>query len=70
MWEYLKEVYAGAFAIMGISWVLVHLVLIQVQGIVRIYEPSAAILWIEIAFTALILALLIERLIKDIKKRR
>ena len=70
MWEYFKELVAGAIAIAGIGWIMAHLVLIQIHGKVWIHEPNSAILWAELVITGLILALLGERLYKDIKKRR
>ena len=68
MWEIMKELYAGCFLIVAATWILGHLVAIKICGIIRIYEPNSIILWIEIVLLILIIALGVERLIKDLRK--
>ncbi len=70
MWDKIKEIYAGAFLILSAGWILVHLLLIEVFGVVRINEPRGWILWIEIAFTIGIIILGVERLIADFRRLR
>ena len=70
MWEKVKELYGDIFAIVGIGWILTHLVLIQIYGKVLIFEPNSAILWSEICLFTLVLSLEVERLVRDIKNRR
>lgn len=67
MWDKIKEVYAGAFAVFTTAWLLGHLIAIQIIGIVRITETNRWILWGEIVTASLILILAIERLVKDLK---
>ena len=67
MWELIKEVTADVYAISAVCWVLVHLILIKLQGTIQIYEPNEWILWIEIIYTGGALILLIERLVKDVR---
>ncbi len=67
MWEKFKEFYAGLFLIVSAGWILAHLILIKIFGIVRIAEPNNWILWVEIFMTTGIVALGIERFIKDLK---
>ena len=69
MWEKLKEVWAGLLLILALSWVMFHLVLIKIQGIVRIYEGNDVVLWVELILTSLLIILAIERFFKDIKRR-
>jgi len=68
MWERIKEVYAGAFLIFTTAWLLLHLILIELYGIVRIAEANQWTLWTEIGIATLILALAIERFVRDIKR--
>ena len=49
------------------GWVFVHLLLIKLQGTVQIYESNEWILWLEISYTGGALALLVERLVQDIR---
>lgn len=70
VWELFKELLGDVYAISAMGWVLAHLILIKLQGIVQIYEPNPWILWFEIAGASGALMLLTERLIKDIKSRR
>jgi len=69
MWEKTKELLADMYGLSAMGWVLVHLILIKLQGTVRIYEPNDWILWIEIAYTSGVLLLLVERFIKDIRRK-
>ena len=68
MWEKIKELYAALFLVATTLWLLVHLVLIEFYGIVRIAESNQWILCVEIGLSTAILILAIERLIKDIIK--
>ena len=65
-WEKIKEIYAGAFLIMSLSWVLVHLLLIAKHKRVVIAENNKWVLELEIVLTSLMVLLGLERLIKDI----
>jgi len=67
MWDKIKELYADGFLIATTGWLLLHLILIELYGVVRITEPNKWILWIEIVFAIMILLLAIERLIRDIR---
>ncbi len=70
MWEWFKELYAGLFLIACAGWLLAHLILIKLLGVVWIAEPNDWILWVEIAMTTGIVALGVERLVKDIREWR
>ena len=66
--EKLKELWAGILLIVALLWILAHLILIKLWKEVIIREPNPVILLVEIIFTALLVCLAIERLIKDVKK--
>ena len=68
MWELIKELLADVYGISAMGWVMAHLILMKLQGTVQIYEPNEWILWVELVYTGGALILLIERLIKDIRK--
>ncbi len=70
MWEKLKSCYGDTLLALGWAWILFHLILIKLYGVVSIYEPREWVLWIEMLLVALFIALGIERFIKDIKRRR
>lgn len=66
--EKLKEMLASILLLVTAGWLLAHLVLIQIYGVVTITESNRWILWAEICLAGLILVLGIERLIKDIRR--
>jgi len=68
MRDKIKEIYASAFLIVTTAWLLAHLILIQIHGVVAITEGNKWILWTEIVMASLILILAIERFIKDLKR--
>ena len=68
MWEKIKEIYASAFLIVTTGWLLAHLILIELWGVVAITEGNKWILWTEIGMASIILILAIERFVGDIRK--
>ena len=70
MWEHIKELSANVYGASALAWVLTHLVLIEIHGTFRIYEPNTWLLWFEIAYTSGALILFVERFIKDILRMR
>ncbi len=68
MWDRLKELWAGLLLISTLSWVMFHLVLIKIHGIVQIYENNQVILWIELIVVPLLFLLAVERFIRDLKR--
>ena len=68
MLEKIKEIYASTFLIVTTAWLLAHLILIELYGVVAITEGNKWILWTEIGMASLILILAIERFIKDLKQ--
>ena len=70
MWEKLKECYGDAFLIIVGGWLLAHLILIKLYGAVAITEANIWILWAEIVLASLIVILGVERLIKDIRRKK
>ncbi len=67
MWEKIKELYTGLFLVVSAGWILAHLILIKLFGLVMIAEPNNWILWVEILMMIGIVALGIERLVKDLR---
>jgi hypothetical protein len=67
VWEKIKEIYASGFLIATTGWLLAHLILIELWGVVQITEGNQWILWTEIGMASLILILAIERFIKDLR---
>jgi len=63
----LKEIWASLLLIVALLWVLAHLIMIKLWRQVLIQEPNPVILMLEIIFTALLICLAVERLIKDMK---
>ena len=66
----LKECLGDLYLTFASGWILTNLVLILLWGEVRIHESSPFILWAEILGTLGLVALGIERLIKDILRFR
>ena len=70
LWDEFKEIAAGAFLIASLGWVLFHLILIKLQGVVRITETNQWVLWIEIVIISGLILLGIERLRDDWRNRK
>jgi len=68
MWEKIKEIYASAFLIASLLWILLHLIWIKQRGRVVIGEDNKWILKLEIVLVSLLVLLGIERFVKDIKQ--
>lgn len=62
--ENFKELLSRLLMIAGYSWILLHLILIEIYGTVMIAEPSQYILHTEIILTSLIVMLGVERLLR------
>ena len=67
-WEKIKEIWAGLFLIAVTGWLLAHLILIELYGVVQIAEGNQWILWAEIGMASCILILAIERFVEDLRK--
>ena len=67
MWDKIKECYGDAFLIVAGGWILAHLIMIELWGVIRIQEANSWILWVEIGLVSGIIILGIERLIKDLR---
>jgi len=65
----MKEILASALFITTTAWILAHLILIKLWGVVSITENNQWILWAEIGMVSLMLILAIERFIKDWRRR-
>ena len=70
MWESFKEILADCFLVISGGWIALHLILIAVYGRVCIAERFPWVLYPEIIIVIGLIALGIERLIKDIKARK
>ena len=67
MWERTKEIYADVYAILTAGWVLFHLVMICIYGTFTIGEKFPWVIYVEICLLTGLVALHIERFIKDLK---
>ena len=68
MREKFKELWAGLLLILTLAWIMFHLVLIKIHGVVEIYENNDIILWAELIITPMLIGLAIERFIRDCMK--
>ena len=68
MWEKMKECWGDTFLIVTAGWVLAHLILIEICGVVQITESNQWILYAEIVLITGLLILGVERLIKDLRR--
>lgn len=70
MWELVKEITAGLFLIALMGYILFQMVMIKLYGELTLVEDNIWILYSEIVLLIGIIALSIERLIKDLSRRR
>ena len=68
MWDKLKEIWAGLLLIASLLWILAHLVLIKIYGVITITENNWWILYVELIVVSFLLILAIERLVGDLRR--
>ncbi len=70
MWEKIKEITGGLLLVALLGYILFQMVLIKRYGELTLIEDNLWILYSEIILVIGIIALSIERLIKDVRRRK